>query len=155
MTAPEDEVVVVALGQTRRGIKYPTMNDGYVKSYRPHVNKDYPWWVEAPKGNEDGGGGWYTTDGILEIWPDVVSTEIVPTAPASWTATVQGVAHAIAPYNPEAPYFFAVNPKTTCCGRVLDFRGQAKHQAPDCPAAVSQAWAQARQAASDPAVGSV
>jgi hypothetical protein len=58
------------IGQTRRSTNYPTMNDGYVKSYNPDITPS--WWVEWPKGNTLGSGGWYSAKMIREIWPEVV-----------------------------------------------------------------------------------
>lgn len=56
-------------GETRRG-NNPAMNDAFVKAYNPNISP--PFWVEWPKGNELGSGGWYSEESILAFWPEVV-----------------------------------------------------------------------------------
>ena len=46
------------------------IDDAFVKAYNPNVSP--PFWVECPKGNELGEGGWYDEDEIIERWPEVV-----------------------------------------------------------------------------------
>ena len=61
-------------GETRRGSN-EAMNDAFVKAYNPNV--DPPFYVEWPKGNELGSGGWYCEESILAFWPEVVPDEPV------------------------------------------------------------------------------
>ena len=56
-------------GETRRGGN-EAMNDALVKAYNPNV--DPPFYVEWPKGNELGSGGWFCEESILAFWPEVV-----------------------------------------------------------------------------------
>jgi len=62
----------VRLGQARRSKAYPSMNEGLVLDYVPR----FGWFVQWPKGNELGAGGWYSTaKGVRDIWPEVVAYE--------------------------------------------------------------------------------
>lgn len=58
-------------GQTRSDNRF--VDDVFVKAYDPNVSP--PFWVECPKGNELGEGGWYDEDQIMSRWPEVVPDE--------------------------------------------------------------------------------
>lgn len=61
----------VSVGQTRRGATSPGMNPAFVKFYDPLIEP--PWFVEWPKDNEIGAGGWYDEASVAAFWPEIVS----------------------------------------------------------------------------------